>query len=284
MVRYAQLVMGPAGCGKSTFCKIMQEHAEANRRTIRVVNLDPAAETFNYTHILDVRDLISLEDVMEELKYGPNGGLVYCMEYLNENLEWLKEELEDFAEDEYFLFDCPGQIELYSHIPVMRNMVDALQQWGFSVCGVYCIDSLFMTEPSKFISGALMALSAMVQLELPHMNVLTKCDLVQNQSELEKFMDPDIPSLVTELNKDVGPKFWKLNESMGQLIDDYNMVSFAALNVKDEETINLVLSQIDHAIQYGEDLEPKVPRDDDVDEEENEVEEREYNGYDDDDS
>lgn len=76
----------------------MQEHAEANRRTIRVVNLDPAAETFNYTHILgkaldirnlheylemflDVRDLISLEDVMEELKYGPNGGLVYCMEY-----------------------------------------------------------------------------------------------------------------------------------------------------------------------------------------------------------
>lgn len=30
---------------------------------------------------LDIRDLISVEDVMEELGYGPNGGLVYCMEY-----------------------------------------------------------------------------------------------------------------------------------------------------------------------------------------------------------
>lgn len=29
----------------------------------------------------DIRDLISLEDVMEELELGPNGGLVYCMEY-----------------------------------------------------------------------------------------------------------------------------------------------------------------------------------------------------------
>ena len=29
----------------------------------------------------DIRDLVSLEDVMEELELGPNGGLVYCMEY-----------------------------------------------------------------------------------------------------------------------------------------------------------------------------------------------------------
>ncbi len=29
--------------------------------------------------------LFLLEDVMEELKLGPNGGLVYCMEFLREN-------------------------------------------------------------------------------------------------------------------------------------------------------------------------------------------------------
>jgi len=29
----------------------------------------------------DIRELITLSDVMEELGYGPNGGLVYCMEY-----------------------------------------------------------------------------------------------------------------------------------------------------------------------------------------------------------
>ena len=39
---------------------------------------------------LDIRDLISLDDVMTELKYGPNGGLIYCMEYLVQNLDWLQ--------------------------------------------------------------------------------------------------------------------------------------------------------------------------------------------------
>jgi hypothetical protein len=34
---------------------------------------DPAAEHFNYPVSLDVRDLVTLDDVMEELKLGPNG-------------------------------------------------------------------------------------------------------------------------------------------------------------------------------------------------------------------
>jgi len=35
------------------------------------------------------------------------------------------------------------------------------------------------------------------------------------------------------------------------------MVSFLPLNIRDEDSIDLVLSTIDHAIQYGEDLEVK---------------------------
>jgi len=63
--------------------------AENLKRNILVVNLDPAAETFKYRCDIDVRDLITLDDVMEELKLGPNGGLVYCMEYLIENIDWI---------------------------------------------------------------------------------------------------------------------------------------------------------------------------------------------------
>lgn len=43
-------------------------------------NLDPAAERFEYEPTIDIRDLINLEDVMEELEFGPNGGLIYCFE------------------------------------------------------------------------------------------------------------------------------------------------------------------------------------------------------------
>lgn len=36
------------------------------------------------------------------------------------------------------------------------------------------------------------------------------------------------------------------------------MVSFIPLNITDEDSIEYVLSSIDNAMQYGEDLEPKV--------------------------
>lgn len=60
----------------------MQQHASYSKSPIEVVNLDPAAEYFDYQPLVDIRELIQLDDVMEddELKFGPNGGLVFCME------------------------------------------------------------------------------------------------------------------------------------------------------------------------------------------------------------
>ena len=101
---FGQIVIGPAGSGKSTYWHIIQQHATMMNKTIKVWNLDPAAENFKYVWDIDVRDLISLEDVMEELDYGPNGGLIYWMEYLLENLDWLHSELTEFADDSYILF------------------------------------------------------------------------------------------------------------------------------------------------------------------------------------
>ena len=81
-MRYAVLVTGPAGAGKSTFSNALITHLHASKRMGHLVNLDPAAssESFEYQPTIDIRELISLQDVMEELEYGPNGGLVYCFE------------------------------------------------------------------------------------------------------------------------------------------------------------------------------------------------------------
>jgi len=60
-MRYAQLVMGPAGSGKSRYCSLMQETGQVQRRRpVHVVNLDPAAEHFDYTPLVDIRDLIQV--------------------------------------------------------------------------------------------------------------------------------------------------------------------------------------------------------------------------------
>ena len=48
-MKYAQIVIGPAGTGKSTYCHILQEHCLNVGRTVHVANMDPAAEAFKYT-------------------------------------------------------------------------------------------------------------------------------------------------------------------------------------------------------------------------------------------
>ncbi|XP_045172422.1 GPN-loop GTPase 3-like [Mercenaria mercenaria] len=265
MPRYAQIVMGPAGSGKSTYCSNMVRHCENLRRTVHVVNLDPAAEHFDYPVLADVRELIQVDDAMEDesLKFGPNGGLVFCMEYLAQNFDWLHEQLEDI-EDDYILFDCPGQIELYTHIPVMRQLVDTLQTWNFNVCGVYMIDSQFLIEASKFVSGTLTALSTMVNLETPHVNVMTKLDLLskKDKKELDRYLEPSMQGLLFEEFEDekFSKKFKKLNAAIASMIDDYSLVKFLPLDQSDEDSINDILLQVDMCLQYGEDQEPREMR------------------------
>ncbi|XP_030209148.1 GPN-loop GTPase 3 [Gadus morhua] len=264
MPRYAQLVMGPAGSGKSTYCATLVQHAEAINRSVQVVNLDPAAEHFSYPVMADIRELIQVDDVMEDpsLRFGPNGGLVFCMEYLANNLDWLEENL-GHVEDDYILFDCPGQIELYTHLPVMKQLVEQLQQWEFRVCGVFLVDSQFMVETFKFISGVMAALSAMVSLEIPQVNIMTKMDLLSPKAkkEMEKYLDPDMFSMMEDNSASFrSKKFDKLTKAICELIDDYSMVRFLPFDRSDEEGINIVLQNIDFSIQYGEDLEFKEPK------------------------
>lgn len=264
-MRYAQLVMGPAGSGKSTYCAAITAHAQDCKRTVQVVNLDPAAEFFNYQPIADIRDLIQVDDVMEDedLRFGPNGGLVFAMEFLLENQEWLEEALGE-DEDDYILFDCPGQIELYTHMDVMKRLVDTLHHWNFRICGIFVMDSHFMVDGGKFISGAMAALSVMVNLELPHVNVLSKVDLLSQSSrlQLDHFLEPDTMVLTSHSlagqSGRWGEKHARLSSALGNVLDDYSLVKFFPLDITNEENILDLLTMIDNTIQFGEDADVKT--------------------------
>ncbi|KAG0488124.1 hypothetical protein HPP92_006659 [Vanilla planifolia] len=256
---YAQLVIGPAGSGKSTYCSTLYQHCETIKRTMHFVNLDPAAERFNYPVAMDVRELISLDDVMEELGLGPNGGLIYCMEHLEDNLDdWLEEELENYLDDDYLVFDCPGQIELFTHVPVLKNFVEHLKRKNFNVCAVYLLDSQFITDVAKYLSGCMSSLSAMIQLELPHVNILSKMDLVKNKKDLDDYLEPEAQVLFSQLNQYMAPQYAKLNKALAELVDEYSMVNFVPLDLRKESSMQYVLSMIDNCIQYGEDADVKV--------------------------
>lgn len=49
-------------------------HMQLLGRRAAVVNLDPANDALPYECAVDVRDLISLEEVQEQEGLGPNGG------------------------------------------------------------------------------------------------------------------------------------------------------------------------------------------------------------------
>lgn len=101
-------------------------------RACSVVNLDPANDHTNYPVALDIRSLVKLEDVMRDDRLGPNGGILYALEELEHNFEWLQQGLAEFRND-YVLFDCPGQVELYTHHNSLRNVFYKLQKSGFRV-------------------------------------------------------------------------------------------------------------------------------------------------------
>lgn len=46
----------------------------------------------------------------------------------------------------------------------------------------------FVSDVTKYISGCMASLSAMIQLELPHINILSKMDLVSNKKDVEEYV------------------------------------------------------------------------------------------------
>jgi GTPase SAR1 family protein len=258
-----------------------------NRRSCFYVNLDPAAEEFAHQPDLDIKELISLEDVMEEMGLGPNGGLIYCFEFLLENLDFLTEALDPLTEEYLIIIDMPGQIELYTHIPILPALVRHMTRTGaldINLCAAYLLEATFVVDRAKFFAGTLSAMSAMIMLEVPHVNILSKMDLVKGQvgkRELKRFLDPDSTLLDEEVagadaEEEVddgtgdpteaksmmrGQSFKRLNRAVAQLIDSFSMVSYLKLDVQDEDSVGGILSYIDDAIQFHEAQEPREPND-----------------------
>jgi hypothetical protein len=205
---------------------------------------------------------------MEDLGLGPNGGLLYCLDYFISNLDWFESQLEDY-DDDHLIIDCPGQIELYTHCSTLPTLVKLLERKGYRVCGVYLLDVQFLNDTPKFFSGIMTALSSMLTLPIPFVNVLTKMDLIpesQSQSpEMERYYKVDPMLLQEQANKNMSKRFWELNKQLVQLLEEFQLVELIPLDKRDEDSIQFIIDQIDNAVQYGEDVEPKEIVDRDMD-------------------
>ncbi|UNI21987.1 hypothetical protein JDV02_007921 [Purpureocillium takamizusanense] len=227
-------------------------------RACSVVNLDPANDHANYPCALDIRSLIKLEDIMRQDRLGPNGGILYALEELEHNCEWLAEGLKELGED-YILFDCPGQVELYTHHNSLRNIFYKLQKIGFRFVCVHLSDSICVTQPSLYVSNVLLSLRAMIQMDMPHVNVLSKIDKVASYDELpfnlEYYTDVDDLNYLTPYLEAESPvlrseKFGRLNEAIASMIESYGLVRYEVLAVENKKSMMHLLRVIDRAGGY----------------------------------
>ncbi|KAK7729072.1 hypothetical protein SLS57_002304 [Botryosphaeria dothidea] len=234
---FAQLVIGSPGAGKSTYCNGMHQFMSAIGRKCSVVNLDPANDHTSYPVALDVRDLVTLEEIMEAEELGPNGGVLYALEELEHNLDWLEAGL-------------------------------------------------------KELGALLVALRGMLQMDLPHINVLTKIDNLRNYPDLPfnldfytevqalEYLQPhleaeqgsrfgrraSLPSVdkdkedeevdMDNLDDEDDPrkpksKFSALNTAICEMIENFGLLSFHTLAVEDKQSMLTLLRAIDRAGGYA---------------------------------
>jgi len=110
-----------------------------------------------------------------------------------------------------------------------------------------------------YISSLILCLRAMLQMDLPHLNVLTKIDNLSNYAPLPFNLDfytevQDLsyllPHLDAESSRVSHEKFGPLNNAIIDLIEEFGLVGFETLAVEDKKSMMNLLRAIDRASGY----------------------------------
>ncbi|KAF9515104.1 hypothetical protein BS47DRAFT_1328385 [Hydnum rufescens UP504] len=254
---FGEIVIGSPGSGKSTYAYGKYQLLNALNRPCMVINLDPANDSAPYPCAISLFELITVQRVMDEYDLGPNGAMLFCMEYLEANFDWLQDRLkqEGIGENDWVIFDCPGQVELSTNHDSLKHIIDRLTKIGFRLAAVHLCDAHYVTDAAKYISVVLLALRTMLHIGLPHINVLSKVDLITQYGDLEFNLDfytevQDLSYLSNALSSS-SPRFAALNMQICELIEDFGYVGFETLAVEDKQSMVLLMRVVDRALGYA---------------------------------
>lgn len=121
---------------------------------------------------------------------------------------------------------------------------------------MHLTDATHITDTSRYVSLLLLSLRAMLMLELPHVNVLSKFDLLdeEQQSSLAFNLDhytevQDLSYLDAQLEREQ-PRFAALTHVLCDVIEDFGLVSFETLAVEERESMLHLLGVLDRAVGY----------------------------------
>lgn len=224
-----QYVIGPAGSGKTTLIKSLVEYLQEYNQEITVVtiNLDPGCRTLPYTPDIDIRDYVTVDEVMEKTGLGPNGAMIAATDLMVNYIEDLKYEINQYNDPEIVLVDTPGQMELFSFRNSGPMIANALGFGSVKRGIIFCYDSTMCIHPNGFISTLLLAASVQFRFsDLSQINLLTKKDLIHGE-KLETILkwvedEYELSSATENLEKGM---LRELTLSLGRTFREFGAVS-----------------------------------------------------------
>ena len=171
-------IVGTAGSGKTMLTHAFNEWCHRQRYDSITVNLDPGVKKLPYSPEIDVREWISLEEVMKEYNLGPNGAQIVCADMLALNAKEVEERLGEYRAD-YVIIDTPGQLELFVFRSAGKVIIEQLGKENAIL--LFLIDPSLVTTPSHFVSQLMLSATTQFRLDVPLVNALTKIDIVDEK-------------------------------------------------------------------------------------------------------
>ena len=178
-------VVGTAGAGKSSLVTSFQRWSRFLETEVIAVNLDPGAERVHYDAEFDVRDLISLTEVMDEYDLGPNGAQILAADLLAAQAGEVADQLHTLS-GEMMIVDTPGQVELFAFREASNHLIETLGREQSAI--IYLFDPMLSRSPSGFVSQMLLSSIVEFRLGLPTKNFLSKADLL-DPDDLEQILE-----------------------------------------------------------------------------------------------
>lgn len=197
-------VIGPAGSGKSTLVAQLKNYISMRDSEITVIaiNLDPGALDLKFNPEIDIRDYITLDEVMRKYNLGPNGGMVLASDLMINFIDDIKYEIGQYQPD-WVLIDTAGQLELFAFREVGPIIASSLGFGDVQRSTTFLFDSNMVKRPNGFISTLLLAASVQYRfINIPQINALSKIDL----------LDDDLIDMILEWSTD----FQKLSEATNE--------------------------------------------------------------------
>ena len=216
--------VGTAGSGKSTLVSTYRSWLLERGIDVAVLNLDPGADTLPYEADVDIREWVSMNEVMDEYALGPNGAQVVAADLMALNVKKLVEAV-DGMRSTFLLVDTPGQLELFAFRESSNVIMEALGKERSMTA--YLLDPMLCRSPNGFISSLVLSSLVQFRLGVPMINILTKTDTVDRDTvERMVLWHSDEYALYSDLSDEsadpstvVGQELYKAVEGLGMFGD-----------------------------------------------------------------